>query len=302
MSFKGPSGASYTFDITQREHVYKVQALNQQDLDRNFSLSTASLFKWMQAARMELPWMQAGYRMFCEVEPKMTRRLLVGSQMIRLDRPGVLAEAADHEVSTKVEVGEAGRTTIEWRYKIELGGRQAATASCVMIATAGTAGNFKPHPLPEDVKVLASPEASENAKFMKETLAAVPKQAPADAYVLPITVRYSDEDVNKHANHSAQARFFEDAKECLTYDEAAGPALRAVAEQQLEAIVISYAAEVHALDRLEVKVALSSDGAALDVWVQRVQPSATLVARGRMVCGGGKMASSDERRLQASKL
>mmetsp|Transcript_85503 Transcript_85503/g.227146 ORF Transcript_85503/g.227146 Transcript_85503/m.227146 type:complete len:303 (-) Transcript_85503:32-940(-) len=302
MSFAGPSGAKYPFDITQREHEYGVQALNQQDLDRNFCLATTNVFKWMQAARMELPWMQAGYRNFGEVEPKMTRRLLVGSQVIRLARPGILGEAVDNEVTTTVEVGEVGRTTIEWRYKVAFGRRQVATASCVMISTAGTPGNFKPHPVPDDVKALASPVASENAKFMKETLASMPKQAVAGAYVLATTVRYSDEDVNKHANHSAQARFFEDAKEAIAYDESASPALRSIAEQQLEAIVISYAAEVSALDRLEVKVALSSDGSALDVWVDRLQPNPTLVARGRMVCGGGKMPSSDDRRLQSSKL
>mmetsp|Transcript_21613 Transcript_21613/g.64965 ORF Transcript_21613/g.64965 Transcript_21613/m.64965 type:complete len:303 (-) Transcript_21613:71-979(-) len=302
MAFVGPSGARYAFDIMQREHEYKVQALNQQDLDRNFCLATTNVFKWMQAARMELPWMQAGYRNFCEVEPKMTRRLLVGSQVIRLARPGILADAVDNEVSTTVEVGEVGRTTIEWRYRVAFGERQVATASCVMISTAGTPGSFKPHPVPEDVRALASPVASENAQFMKEALASVPKQAPDGAYVLPLAVRYSDEDVNKHANHSAQARFFEDAKEAITYDESASPPLRAVAEQQLEAIVISYAAEVSALDRLEVKVALSADGSALDVWVDRLQPKPTLVARGRMVCSGGKLPSADDRRLQSSKL
>jgi hypothetical protein len=34
--------------------------VNQQDLDRDFRLSPASLLKWMQAARMSLSWVGAG--------------------------------------------------------------------------------------------------------------------------------------------------------------------------------------------------------------------------------------------------
>mmetsp|Transcript_117563 Transcript_117563/g.379419 ORF Transcript_117563/g.379419 Transcript_117563/m.379419 type:complete len:302 (+) Transcript_117563:73-978(+) len=301
MAWVGPSGASYDFDIGKRQNEYRVHTLNQQDLDRNFCLATTNIFKWMQAARMELPWMQAGYRAFCEVEPKMTRRLLVGSQVIRLRRPGALMEAVDNEVATQVEVGDVGRTTLEFRYKILFGSQQVATGSTVMISTAGTPGNFKPHPVPDDVKALAAAEASADAKFMRETLASVAKEAPAGAYATPVVVRYSDEDVNKHANHSAQARYFEDAKEVIAHDEAASPQLREVAEQQLEAIVISYAAEVSAMDRLEVRVA-AAQGCTLDVWVQRLQPNPTLVARGRIFCGGGKMEDSDDRRLRSSKL
>lgn len=301
MTYQGPSGASYSFDVRKRENEYKVQKLNQQDLDRNFCLATTNLFKWMQAARMELPWMQAGYRAFCEVEPKMTRRLLVGSQMIKVVRPGLLAEAVDNEVSTRVEIGDIGKSTLEFRYNIFFGTQHVATGVTVMISTAGTPGKFKPHPVPDDVKALASPEASADGKFMKSELAAVAKDAPAEAYMTPVVVRYSDEDVNKHANHSAQARYFEDAKEILTYDTHASPSLRGIAEQQLEAIIISYAAEVSARDKLEVKVSPSGTNA-LDVWVYRIEPNPVLVSRGRMVCGGGKVESSDERRLKSSKL
>jgi len=301
MTFVGPSGASYSFDVRKRENEYKVQTLNQQDLDRNFALATTNIFKWMQAARMELPWMQAGYRNFCEVEPKMTRRLLVGSQMIRLIRPGVLAEAVDNEVTTRVEVGDIGRTTLEFRYNVFFGEKQVASGCTVMIATAGTPGNFKPAPVPDDVKALASKNESSDGKFLKDSLAAMPKEPPADAYSTEVVVRYSDEDVNKHANHSAQARFFEDAKEIVLNDPSANPALRGIAEQQLEAILISYAAEVSALDRLVVKLAVAADNV-VDVWVTRTEPKPGLVSRGRMICGGGPIEGSDERRLRSSKL
>merc|ERR1712032_733384 len=129
----------------------------------------------------------------------------------------------------------------------------------------------------------------------------MPKEAPPGAYTIPVVVRYSDEDVNKHANHSAQARYFEDAKEIISHDENANPILRRIAEQQLETIIISYAAEVSAMDSLELKIAPSSSGE-LDVWVNRVHPNSVLVARGRMVCSGGKMEDSDDRRLRSSKL
>ena len=43
---------SYDFDNTVREWSYTMQKLNQQDLDRNFSLATTHLVKWMQAVRI----------------------------------------------------------------------------------------------------------------------------------------------------------------------------------------------------------------------------------------------------------
>jgi hypothetical protein len=42
---------SYDFDNTVRKWSYTMQKLNQQDLDRNFSLATTHLVKWMQAVR-----------------------------------------------------------------------------------------------------------------------------------------------------------------------------------------------------------------------------------------------------------
>lgn len=300
MSFIGVSGASYAFDINQRENEYKVQTLNQQDLDRNFCLATTNLFKWMQAARMDLPWMQAGYRALGEVEPKTTRRVLVGSQMIKLVKPGALAEAVDNTVTVKVDIGDIGRTTIEYRYKIFFGSHYVASGSTVMIMTAGTPGNLKPAPVPDDVKALGASGESETNKFMKDALAGVPKEPPADAYTTRLIVRYSDEDVNKHANHSAQARYFEDAKEILRFDEGAPPALRAIAGQQLEAIVITYNAEIHAKDELEVKVSTGATGT-LNVWVNRTSPNPVRVTRGCMVCSGD-IENTDEKRLNTSKL
>merc|ERR1712187_329686 len=107
---------------------------------------------------------------------------------------------------------------------------------------------------------------------MKSELVAVSKAAPPDAYTTAVRVRYSDEDVNKHANHSAQARFFEDAKEIIAQDVNASESLRAIAKQNLQAIYIAYTAEARALDQLTVKVATSMPEA-LDVWVERTHPT-----------------------------
>jgi len=301
MAFKGPSGAVYSFDIQKSDHEYKVQRLNQQDLDRNFCLATTNIFKWMQAARMELPWMQAGYRAFSEVEPQMTRRLLVASQIIKLLRPGALSEAVDNPVTTHVRIGDIGRTSLEFRYKIYFGDIHVADASTVMIATAGTPGKFKPAPVPDDVKALAASDESSVNRLMRSSLAEMPKEPPADAYIATLVVRYSDEDVNKHANHSAQARFFEDAKEAVLQDEKASPVLRGIAEQQLDTIIIAYTAEVRAMDQLEIKVGTSA-ASALDVWVTRVLPNPGKVAHGRMICRGGSTFDSDKRRMRSSDL
>lgn len=250
---------------------------------------------------MDLPWVQAGYRALSEVEPPMGRRLLVGSQMIKMVKPGILAEAVDNEVTLRVEVGDIGRTTVEFRCKIFFGRHHVADGSVVMILAAGTPGNFKPSIVPEDVKALAAGDPSSNAKFMKETLAAMPKDAPLDSYTTRVLVRYSDEDVNKHANHSAQARFFEDAKEIIMHDANASPVLRDIAQQQLEAIMISYSAEVSAMDSLHVKASPSSTRG-IDVWVYRTDPKPTLVARGHMICSGGRIENSDVPHVKSSKL
>lgn len=67
---------------------------------------------------------------------------------------------------------------------------------------------------------------------MQAALKECPTEASDGAYTLPLAIRHSDEDLNKHANHSAYARFFEDAKEVIMIDEDAPPALRAVSSSQ----------------------------------------------------------------------
>lgn len=291
-------------DTTVRVREYRVQALGQQDLDRNYALATTHLFKWMQAGRMAMPWLQPGYRALSWLDPPLPRRLVTASQIVRLIKPGVLADAVDNEVVTRCEIGTVGKTSIEFRYKFFFGERLIGYGNVTMICVSGTPGNFKPSPVPDVVRGLGSPEPDETRKLMADSLAALPKAPPEDAYITTVVVRYSDEDLNKHANHSTMARFFEDAKETIAADENAKPSVRMTAEQQLEAIIISYHAEIRATDELKVSVAASTPGA-LDVWVHRssskpsdVKPA--LVARGRMVCGGGRQLDAEALRMKSN--
>eukprot|EP00931_Biecheleriopsis_adriatica_P061964 TRINITY_DN37299_c0_g1_i1.p1 TRINITY_DN37299_c0_g1~~TRINITY_DN37299_c0_g1_i1.p1 ORF type:complete len:311 (-),score=71.65 TRINITY_DN37299_c0_g1_i1:17-949(-) len=300
-----PPDEGHGVDETVRENCYEAAALNQQDLDRNFCLPTSQLFKWMQAARMDMPWMQSGYRALALLEPKMVRRLLVASQVVRLIRPGVLSEAASQNVTTRCEVGEVGRTSIEFRYTIFFGEQLVANAATIMIVTAGSPGNFKPSPVPDAVRRLASRANGEARQFMAEALSDVPREPPHDSWRMPLEVRFSDEDVNRHANHSAMARYFEDAREALLADESTvSLALRSVAEQQLEAVMVAYLAEARAQDVCEVHVARASGAAsALNLWAVRLKPNRAggvpgILARGRLQLGGGKGATPEELRMR----
>jgi hypothetical protein len=182
---------AYSFDTSVREWQYQTQALNQQDLDRNFSLATTHLVKWMQAARMDMPWLGPGYRSLNQLEPPMHRRLLVGSQMVQLVYPGVLTEAVDSVVTTRCEVGDIGRTSIEFRYQIFFGTKLVAHATAMMICVGGVPGALKPTPIPADIRTLASPTAGREKASMMAALKDVSKEPPPNAYKLPLTIRFS---------------------------------------------------------------------------------------------------------------
>jgi hypothetical protein len=154
-------------------------------------------------ARMDMPWLGAGYKNLNQLNPPMERRLLVGSQMVRCARPGILTEAVENEVLTLCEVGSIGNTSIEFRYRILFGGRQVASGCALMICVGGTPGNLRPSPVPDDIRRLAAESAGEDKAFMQATLKQCPADAPKDAYTIPMMIRHSDEDLNKHANHSA---------------------------------------------------------------------------------------------------
>ena len=64
---------------------FTIPSINQEDLDRNFSIPMASLFKYFQSARMRLPWVGAGYASLSSETPQETRRLVVKTQMVKCD-------------------------------------------------------------------------------------------------------------------------------------------------------------------------------------------------------------------------
>merc|ERR1719203_1088009 len=124
---------------------------------------------------MDLPWLQAGYSRLALLEPAMPRRLLVASQIVRLLRPGVLAEAAGHDVITHCELGSVGRTSLEYRYRISFGSELVGTGITTMIVVSGVPGSLKPSPVPEVIREMAAVEESEDRAFLTRSLASLPK-------------------------------------------------------------------------------------------------------------------------------
>mmetsp|Transcript_33065 Transcript_33065/g.85166 ORF Transcript_33065/g.85166 Transcript_33065/m.85166 type:complete len:118 (-) Transcript_33065:120-473(-) len=96
------------------------------------------------------------------------------------------------------------------------------------------------------------------------------------------------------------------SQEAILSDQGAPAALRELAGQQLEAVMVGYSSEARAEDRCEVRVARGSGEGALDLWVVRLAPNRWggqpgLIGRGRLLCGGGSMPSSEELRIRSSK-
>lgn len=285
-------------DTTVREGLYESHRLTQQDLDRNFGLPVATILRWMQAPRQALPWIGPIYRDLARVEPVMPRRLLVASQIVRLVEPGILRHADNQEVKVQLEIGYIGNTSIEFRYRVYYEARLVARACTTMIVVSGVPGSFKPSPVPDVLRPLASADPGEDRLFLASSLESVPKTPPPGALTTPATIRFSDEDINKHAHHPTMAHLFEEAREVALADADAPAELKRIAGQKLAAVLISYHAESRAMDECEVAVAVSSIPDALDLWVMRKRANRAggqpgLISRGRLVFGGG--GSTDSR-------
>ena len=63
-------------------------------MNREFSVSYYNIVRYMQAARMRLPWVGHGYTAFEKHEPQMTRRLLMRAQYVRVPHPANLDGAS----------------------------------------------------------------------------------------------------------------------------------------------------------------------------------------------------------------
>lgn len=295
----------------QKNYEFVFPGVNQEDLDRNLALSNATLFKWFQSARMRLPWVGAGYTDFSKEEPAMMRRLVVKTQMVKME-PGKRAEAPNKVVTSKVTVGNIGGTSIEFRYDVLFDGVKAGTGCVLMIAVGGVPGSLKPSPVPTRVKGLGDPENVQTFKpFMLEMAGKVAKPKageplPAssnDVFLHKVVVRHSDEDVNKHANHSAYARYFEDAREILI-----GQGKHPLAKEMvgdLDTVIIEYGAEATADDVCELRLTKGDGKGTVNVLMHKVGTGGDhsfapclpeLLVSGSMICGN-VVSGTDASRL-----
>jgi acyl-CoA thioesterase FadM len=273
--------------LTKEQTASYVQPdLNQQDLDRDFRLSSAAIFKWMQAGRMSLPWVGPGYAKLSTEDPPLNRRLVVRAQMVLMD-PGALDAAATHDVVTHCDLGVIGKSSIELKYRVNYGSQQMGTAVVNMVNVGGVPGALKSSPVPERVRSLAAAEESSDRQLMMSILKDMPKDGPADSFVYKTKIRYTDEDINKHANHASYARFFDDAKWSLALDNTSHK-LSAVASRPLVGMVIEYAKEARANDEIDVMIS-SRDGGSLDVHLYRTNTDAPgLLVRGHILLESAK--------------
>jgi len=276
--------------MTQTTTKYTAADLNQQDLDRDFCLPLAQVLKWMQAARMGMAWVGPGYSALSQEKPPMLRRLVVRTQMINMV-PDALSKAAGRDVHTVCEVGVIGKSSIEFKYKIRYDDECVGTGVVNMVNVAGEPGSLKSSPVPARVKALAAQTESDDRKLMSSIMKAMPADAPSSAFIYSTSIRYSDEDINKHANHASYARFFEDA--FRTLEQSTHPLAATAQAKQITGVVVDYAKEAAVND--VVQVCLSSRDGSLDVHLYRMAANhdseRELCVRGHLLLLDGKAES-----------
>lgn len=253
---------------------------------------------------MRLPWVGVGYGVFSSEPPPTTRRLVVRAQGLRF-RNDTRLPPPSADVEVEVTVGQVGKTSIEMLYTVRYDGVVVADAVATMVCVSGAAGAFKPSQVPERVRKLAAsaatpspaasaagPTAAEGAStqggavtmdqaYTRRVLATVKGIPPKDcnAFTYPFTVRFSDEDVNRHTNHAGYARFCCDAVEELrasTHPLAAH--LGQASPWFVQSIVLEYVAETKARDALTAHL-WKGEGAMGELLV--------VISRGDTVCTKG---------------
>jgi acyl-CoA thioesterase FadM len=294
---------------------YDVGEVNQEGLDRDLELPPSTLFRLFQSARMRLPWIGAAYEGFRAEQPvDPLRRLVVKSQGLLLTDTGLVTSPLRRTVRTAVRLAEVGKTSVELLYDVFFGDVLVARGCAVMVSVTGPPGGLRPTQVPRRVADLvmttASPSlpSSPGAVHRLATKAelalalqhmSVPKTpaAPAGAALPssePLTfettfvVRFSDEDANKHANHTFLIRLVEDTlaiarataalgsggggggkgdeEEEEEEEAAAGGLSKFATYSKLAGIAMEYLREAHAMDVVRVRVATEQQ--------QRQQPRA----------------------------
>ena len=245
-------------------YTYDIGEVNQEGLDRNLELPCSTLFKLFQSARMRLPWIGAAYEDFRNEQPEDPhRRLVVKSQGLSLTEAGICTTPLHKSVRTKVLLADVGTTSIEFRYHVYYDNILVARGCAVMVSVTGPPGSLKPTPVPRRVADLApSARASSYLMASKPSLRNVlqplsnirPDFNPL-TFETTFVVRFSDEDANKHANHTFLIRLVEDTLACARATKGEVSALaKFFIYNTLRGIAMTYMHEAHAMDVVRIRL------------------------------------------------
>jgi acyl-CoA thioesterase FadM len=261
---------SYTYDIGE---------VNQEALDRNLELPPSTLFRLFQSARMRLPWVGAAYDAFrLEEPPDAQRRLVVRSQGLSLTDAGLATSPLHRAVRTQVFLCEVGRTSMELCYSTFFDDILVAKGCVVMVSVTGPPGAIKSAPVPRRVVDMAPgtppwTHALASRAGLQAALAKAREGSTATGsggggagagdggggdradFEATFTVRFSDEDVNQHANHTFVIRLVEDALACAHATAKSAPSLAKFSKRtKLCGIAMEYMQEAHAMDVVQVRL------------------------------------------------
>eukprot|EP00755_Sulcionema_specki_P028301 Sspe_Gene.89591::Locus_61340_Transcript_2_2_Confidence_0.667_Length_1880::g.89591::m.89591 len=90
--------------------------INQDELDRDGRISFSTFFKWMQSARMALPWLGCKYVNLASADPAIVdRRLFAVSQFLSLTADVQYAGAT---VAVECRIGKVGKSSIQFVYRL----------------------------------------------------------------------------------------------------------------------------------------------------------------------------------------
>eukprot|EP00750_Incisomonas_marina_P007388 INCI14900.1.p1 GENE.INCI14900.1~~INCI14900.1.p1 ORF type:complete len:325 (+),score=39.34 INCI14900.1:103-1077(+) len=265
---------------------YETGEVNQEGLDRNLELPCSTLFKLFQSARMRLPWIGAAYEAFRAESPEdPARRLVVKSQGLMLTDAALVTSPLHRAVRTAVQLAEVGKTSIEFRYNVYFDNILVARGCAVMVSVTGPAGALQPTPVPRRIADMArtalpSQYLFANKADLRRALAPAPAPAfapsagdPPLTFETTFVVRFSDEDANKHANHTFLIRLVEDTLACAHATQGKVAALaKFFIYNKLAGVAMEYLHEARAMDVVRVQLterwtdedeAIASDASAM---------------------------------------
>ena len=168
-----------------------------------------------------------------------------------------LAHVAGKCLTITAEMGAIGRSSLEFLINVSCDDVSIGKGSITMVSVAGQIGEFKPSPVPPDVKNFADPARSDVLGMRAQSRASLAEMAEglegrqAD-FTHTVHVRYSDEDVNMHVNHASYVRFMEDARCALMASN--HELANLVRKWNVRSITIEYVSEAHAGDTCTLSI------------------------------------------------